>query len=239
MARIGKYLLRRGWNIFRRLFLYLFVAQLGYLIALKWVNPPCTWTTLTNRIGAMGSPEHFRRTWVSYDEISPDAKLAVIAGEDQLFPEHNGFDIKSIKKAWAHNQYGKRIRGASTISQQTAKNVFLWQGRSWFRKGLEVYFTFMIEKIWGKRRILEIYLNLAQMGPHLFGMEAAATRYFGRHAKDLNRSQAALIVACLPNPVAYRVKPPSRYMLRRQQWIITQMGHLEGDPDIKALITGH
>lgn len=237
MAKIDRSIFRRGWKLLKRTFLYLFLAQLLYIVALKWINPPTTWTMLTDRITMVGEKAHFYHHWASYGHISRDAKLAVMAGEDQLFPVHDGFDLKSIRKALKHNQYSKRIRGASTISQQTAKNVFLWQGRSWFRKGLEVYFTFMIEKIWGKKRILEVYLNVAQMGKHLYGIEAAARQYFGKDALHLTRSQAALIAACLPNPLAYKVNAPSSYLIRRQHWIVGQMGNLESDPDYKDLLS--
>jgi monofunctional biosynthetic peptidoglycan transglycosylase len=180
--------------------------------------------------------ESFRKKWVPYREIAAAAKLAVIASEDQRFAIHHGFDLKSIQEAWKENQEGRRIRGASTISQQTAKNVFLWQGRSWFRKGLEAYFTFMIEHIWGKRRILEVYLNVAQTGDHLFGIEAAAQAYYGKHALKLTRAEAATIAACLPDPEDYRVSPPSPYMQRRRAWILRQMANLQSDSAIRELL---
>lgn len=233
-----KYKMRHAWKIIKRIFLYLFIAQLLYIIVLKWVNPPFTLTMLASRITLSGTSSHFHKKWVPLEKIAPAAPLAVIAGEDQLFAEHHGFDMKSIRKAIAHNQHSKRVHGASTISQQTAKNVFLWQGRSWFRKGLETYFTFMIEHIWGKRRILEVYLNVAQMGKGIYGIEAASEQYYGKHALRLTRPEAAMIAACLPNPVVYKVKPPSRYTLRRQQWILRQMNNLQGDAAIKALIQG-
>lgn len=222
------------WKRIKQLLLWLFLAQLVYIVALKWVNPPFTITMISSRMALSGS--HFHKKWVSWDQIAPAAKLSVIAAEDQLFAVHNGFDIKSIKKAWKYNQTNKRTRGASTISQQTAKNVFLWQGRSWLRKGLEVYFTFMIEKIWGKKRILEVYLNVAQMGKGIYGVEAAAQQYYGKKAKALTRAQAAMIAAVLPDPVDYSVASPSRYVLSRQHWILGQMNNLEGDADIKDLL---
>lgn len=239
MTKFDRSFIRHGWKRLLRLIVYLFIAQLLYLVALRWVNPPTTWTMLTDRIGLAGSQSHFYHDWVPYEKISSQAGLAVIAGEDQLFPEHDGFDIKSIRKAIEHNQHSRRIRGASTISQQTAKNVFLWQGRSWVRKGLEVYFTFMIEKLWGKKRILEVYLNVAQMGPHLYGIQAAARQYFHKDASALTRSEAALIAAALPNPVTYKVAAPSTYLLRRRQWIVGQMYNLQSDPDIRALLPEH
>lgn len=228
--------LSQWWKISKRIFLYLFIAQLIYIVALKWINPPFTISMIMSRISLMGSPHPFHKKWVSWKKISNPAKLSVIAGEDQLFAEHNGFDMKSIEKAWKHNQQGRRIRGASTISQQTAKNVFLWQGRSWIRKGLEAYFTFMIEKIWGKKRILEVYLNVAQMGEGIYGIEAAAEQYYGEQAVSLTTPEAAMIAACLPNPVVYRVKSPSRYILSRQRWIMLQMNNLQGDKFIQKII---
>ncbi len=226
----------RTWRKLKRLFLYLFAAQLVYIVALRWVNPPITLTMAGTWFHLLGSDTPLRHPWVSYARIAPSAGLAVLAGEDQLFTDHNGFDFKSIEKAWKHNRKGRRIRGASTISQQTAKNVFLWQGRSWFRKGLEAYFTFMIELLWGKRRILEVYLNVAQTGEGLFGVEAASQAYFGKSAARLSAREAALIAACLPNPVAYDARRPSGYVRQRQQWILGQMRNLEGDPDVMALL---
>jgi monofunctional biosynthetic peptidoglycan transglycosylase len=170
--------------------------------------------------------------------MSKASKLAVIASEDQLFPDHNGFDMKGIERALAFNKKkkGKKIRGASTISQQVAKNVFLWQGRSWFRKGLEVYFTFMIELVWSKERILEVYLNEAEMGKGIFGIEAAAKKYFKKPASRLTRTEAAMIAASLPNPVRYTVKPVSTYVSRKYPWVLRQMNNLDGDPDILKII---
>ncbi len=170
------------------------------------------------------------------NEISANAKLAVMAGEDQLFPDHNGFDFKSIQKAMKHNQKSKSLRGASTISQQVAKNIFLWQHGGYLRKGLEVYFTFMIETFWSKKRILEMYLNEAEMGEGIFGVEAASEYYFHKPAKNLSRKQAALIAACLPNPKGYTIKPLSAHVASRYPWILRQMNHLENDSDIEALL---
>ncbi|HVZ95286.1 MAG TPA: monofunctional biosynthetic peptidoglycan transglycosylase, partial [Chitinophagaceae bacterium] len=176
------------------------------------------------------------RRYVSMSEISPNLKLAVMASEDQLFPDHNGFDFKSIQKAMKHNEKSKSLHGASTISQQVAKNVFLWQHGGYFRKGLEVYFTFLIETIWSKKRILEVYLNVAEMGEGIFGVEAAAEHYFHTSAKNVTRKQAALIAACLPNPQGYTIQPLSAYVASRYPWIMNQMNHLEGDPDIQKLL---
>lgn len=227
----------RTWRVLKKIFIILFIAQLLYIILLRWVNPPVTTTMIASWFSLWGTDKSFKRDYVNMDEISPYAKLAVLASEDQLFPDHNGFDFKSIEKAMKHNQKSKKIRGASTISQQVAKNVFLWQGGGWFRKGLEVYFTFMIEKIWGKKRILAVYLNVAEMGEGIFGIEAAAQAYYHKPAASLNREEAAMIAACLPNPVKYTVVPPARITSWRQRRILTQMRFLGPDPDISALVT--
>lgn len=200
---------------------------------LRWVDPPITMTQIESWISGHG----LKKENVNWNSISPNAKLAVIASEDQLFPDHEGFDWKSIKKAMAYNRRKPgRIRGASTISQQVAKNVFLWQGKSWIRKGLETYFTFMIEVFWGKKRILEVYLNSIEMGDGIFGIEQSAQTYFDKPAKNLSRQEAAMIAACLPNPKRYKVKPPSSYISLRSLWIMRQMDFLEPDPDIQNVI---
>lgn len=178
-----------------------------------------------------------KRDYVGWNKISYNARLAVIASEDQAFPDHSGFDWKNIKKAMAYNKKKpNRIRGASTISQQVAKNVFLWQDRSKIRKGLEAYFTFMIELIWGKKRILEVYLNVIEMGKGIFGTEAAAQTYFNKSAIALSRTEAAMIAACLPNPKRYTIKPLSGYVALRRQWVLQQMNNLESDADVQDII---
>ncbi len=231
MKRKG--LVPRMWRLFKRIFIILFIAQLVYIIALKWIYPPITITQIGSLFGGHG----LKRDYVSKDEISPYLKLAVIASEDQLFPDHGGFDIKNIKKAMEYNEKKPgRLRGGSTISQQTAKNVFLWQGRSWIRKGFEVYFTKMIEWIWGKERILAVYLNVIEMGEGVFGAEAAAQAYFNKPASKLTRIQAARIASALPNPKKYTIKPISAYVLKRQYWVMRQMNHLKGDKEIQALL---
>jgi monofunctional biosynthetic peptidoglycan transglycosylase len=223
----------RVWRFIKRLFLVLFILQLFYILVLKWINPPITITQLGSWVSGHG----MKRDDVSMKETSPYAKLAVIAAEDQLFPDHNGFDWKSIEKAMAHNEKNpKKIKGASTISQQVAKNVFLWQGRSWMRKGLEVYFTFMIELVWGKKRILEMYLNVSEMGRGVFGIEAAAKNYFKKPAQKLTRQQAAMIAASMRNPRKYTVKPLSKQVSVRYPWVLRQMMILQNDPDVQRLI---
>ena len=168
--------------------------------------------------------------WVSMDEISPWMGLAVIAAEDQKFPEHWGFDVSAIEKALAHNERNEnRIRGASTLSQQTAKNLFLWDGRSWVRKGLEAGLTLGMETVWSKKRILTVYLNIAEFGDGVFGVEAAAQRYFHKPASRLSLSEAALLAAVLPNPLRFKASAPSGYVRSRQAWIMRQMRQLGGE----------
>ena len=225
--------MQRAWRIFKRVVLWLFILQLVYIVFCKWINPPITLTQAGSLIHGYG----LKRDYVSFSEMSPNIKLAVMASEDQLFPDHNGFDIKAIKKAMKYNEkHVTKLRGASTISQQVAKNVFLWQGRSMVRKGLEVYFTFMIEKIWSKKRILEMYLNVAEMGKGVFGVQAAAKAFFNKDAKNLTRAEAAMIAAALPNPKVYTIKPLSPYVAKRYGEIMRQMNNLEGDTDIAELI---
>lgn len=222
------------FRLLKKIFFILLISHLLYVVLLRFILPPITITQISSLIEGNG----FKRNHVSMNEISKNAKLAVMASEDQLFPDHNGFDIKSIQKALDFNKKkkGKKIRGASTISQQVAKNVFLWQGRSWIRKGLEVYFTFLIELLWGKKRILEVYLNEAEMGKGIFGIEAAAKKYFKKSASKLTRTEAAMIAASLPNPKRYTVKPVSVYVGRKYPWVLRQMGNLDDDPDIARLI---
>ncbi|EPL1952597.1 TPA: monofunctional biosynthetic peptidoglycan transglycosylase [Citrobacter freundii] len=168
--------------------------------------------------------------WVSMDEISPWMGLAAIAAEDQKFPEHWGFDVSAIEKALAHNERNEnRIRGASTLSQQTAKNLFLWDGRSWVRKGLEAGLTLGMETVWSKKRILTVYLNIAEFGDGIFGVEAAAQRYFHKPASRLSLSEAALLAAVLPNPLRFKANAPSGYVRSRQAWIMRQMRQLGGE----------
>ena len=230
---MGKKIKNNFWSIVKKILLILFFSQLAYIIICKWINPPITITQMMNLVEGNG----LQRDYISYDEMSANIKLAVMASEDQQFPDHDGFDIKAIKKAMKYNnKHPNKTRGASTISQQTVKNVFLWQHGGFFRKGLEVYFTFMIELIWSKERILETYLNVAEMGKGIFGVQAAARAYFNKDAKNLTRKEAAMIAACLPNPKKFTVKPACRYVLLRTPRIMNQMNNLQGDPDIDALL---
>lgn len=196
------------------------------MVIFKWVPVPIT-PLMVIRYTENYSDENngWKHDWEPIDNISPHLQKAVICSEDQNFIHHNGFDFEAIEKAIENNKKGKRIRGASTISQQTAKNVFLWPGRNWFRKGLEVYFTFLIETIWTKERILEVYLNSIEMGNGIYGAEAASQFWFKKKASQLSSSEAAALAAILPNPRDYRANPPTPYIQRRKSWILKQMNY--------------
>ena len=221
------------WKKIRKIILLIVLSQFVCLLICKWLNPPITITQLVNAVEGYG----LKRDYISYDEMGRNIKLAVMASEDQLFPDHNGFDLTAIKKAVKYNKkHPNKTRGASTISQQTAKNVFLWQHGGFFRKGLEVYFTFLIECVWTKKQILERYLNVIEMGEGVFGVQAAAQYYFHKDASALSRREAALIAACLPNPKKFRAVPAGKYVSARANFITRQMSNLEGDEDIKELL---
>ena len=173
-----------------------------------------------------GETLKLKHTWTPLDKMSKYMPVAVIASEDQRFLNHHGFDYQAIEQAARHNRTGKRMHGGSTITQQTAKNVFLWPGRSWLRKGLEAYFTVLIEMMWSKERIMEVYLNSIEMGNGIYGAQAVAKEHFGKEAAELSRDDCALIAATLPNPRTYSSKDPSSYMLKRQRQIKQQMKHI-------------
>ncbi|MGO3910273.1 monofunctional biosynthetic peptidoglycan transglycosylase [Huaxiibacter chinensis] len=220
-------------RVLLRLVLF-FVVLWGGGIALFSVLPvPFSAVMVERQLGAWltGNFSYVAHSdWTSMDEISPWMGLAVIAAEDQKFPEHWGFDVAAIEKALAHNERNEtRVRGASTLSQQTAKNLFLWDGRSWLRKGLEAGLTVGIETVWSKKRILTVYLNIAEFGEGVFGVEAAAQRYFNKPASRLTMSEAALLAAVLPNPIRFKANAPSGYVRSRQAWILRQMRQLGGE----------
>ncbi|MFN8430873.1 MAG: monofunctional biosynthetic peptidoglycan transglycosylase [Spirosomataceae bacterium] len=216
---------------------YFLIVSIGSVVVFKFVPIPFTWTMLDQKMTSIGNGEdsEINYSWRSYSEISKEMPLAVVAAEDQLFPDHFGFDFNSMQNAFKNNLKGKKVRGASTISQQTAKNVFLWQGRSYVRKVLEVYFTFLIEVVWGKERILEVYINVAEMGKNTFGAEAASQKYFGKSAKDLTRNDAAKLAAILPSPRKWSVTNPGPYVSRRVPKITRQMRALGGTAYLKGL----
>lgn len=206
-----------------------FASSILTVVAFRWLPVPVTPLMLIRCVQQMSRGEHvrLRHHWMPMSEISTDLPLAVMASEDQLFREHNGFDFNAIGQAIKERKAGRRQRGGSTISQQTAKNIFLWPGHSWMRKGLEAYFTILIELIWGKDRIMEVYLNSIEMGDGIYGAEAVAHWHFQSSARDLTRRQCALIAATLPNPLRFSSKEPSPYMLKRQTWILRQMRNLK------------
>jgi len=214
-----------------QLALALLLLAVGLVLLFRYVHPPTSAFMIETRLAALFSGEHDYRTryqWEPLEEISPQAAVAVIASEDQQFPFHAGFDFKSIREAVQRNATGHRIHGASTITQQVAKNLFLWSGRSYLRKGIEAGFTLLIEWLWPKERILEVYLNVAQFGRGVFGIEAAAQQFYHRPARRLNREQAAVLAAVLPNPLRLRAEAPSAYVLARRNWILGQMASLGG-----------
>ncbi|QED38409.1 monofunctional biosynthetic peptidoglycan transglycosylase [Antarcticibacterium arcticum] len=215
----------------KRVFIFIFkllasliLFSVLMVIVYGWV--PVPYTPLMAIRYLENPDEGIRHKWVPMGEITNNLKIAVIASEDQNFPNHRGFDVKAIEKAMDENKAGKRTRGASSISQQTAKNVFLWPHRSWVRKGFEVYFTFLIETFWSKERILEVYLNSIEMGKGIFGAEAASRAWFNKSAKNLTPYEAAAIAAILPNPRVYKANPASNYIQGRKSWIVRQMQNM-------------
>ncbi|MGB5417889.1 monofunctional biosynthetic peptidoglycan transglycosylase [Algibacter sp.] len=198
------------------------IISFGLVILFKWIPVPFT-PLMVIRYFEHDSPKILKHDWEPIENISKNLQLAVICSEDQNFLNHNGFDMEAIKKAIDYNKKGKRVRGASTITQQTAKNVFLWPQRSWSRKGLEAYFTTLIELIWSKERIMEVYLNSIEMGNGIYGAEAASQFWFKKSAIKLTRNEAAAIAAILPNPLKYKANPASGYIQGRKSWITSQM----------------
>jgi monofunctional biosynthetic peptidoglycan transglycosylase len=201
------------------------------VLLLRWIHPFTSAFMLEAKANAIGARDQNYDThydWVDLEDISPHAALAVIASEDQQFPFHTGFDMKSIREAVRENAHRKRPRGASTITQQVAKNLFLWNGASYVRKGIEAWFTILIETLWPKERILEVYLNVAQFGPGVYGVEAASLRFYRKHAARLTRSEAATLAAVLPNPIRMHADRPSAYVASRRDWILGQMRGLGG-----------
>lgn len=205
--------------------MWFFIISIASVILFKWVPVPFTPLMLIRCVEQKwdGKEMKLKKDWVSFDEIPNSLQLAVVCSEDQNFIKHSGFDFDAIDKAIEHNKTHKRKRGASTISQQVAKNLFLWQGRNWFRKGLEVYFTFLIELFWSKERIMEVYLNIIEMGDGVYGAEAASQEFFKIPAVKMSKQNAAIIAAVLPSPIRFSAKMPSAYIKNRQAWILNQM----------------
>jgi monofunctional glycosyltransferase len=227
----------RVFSFLKSVLIFFFSTTILMVVVYKFLPVPFTFTMIDRKITALtkGEDSEINYEWKSYKNISKEAALAVVAAEDQFFPQHNGFDFKAMNKAFQGNLKGKRLKGASTITQQVAKNVFLWQNRDYIRKGLEVYFTVLIELIWGKERILEMYLNVAETGKMTFGFEQGAQKYFGHSAETLSRTEAAKMAAVLPNPVRFSVSNPSNYTQRRSNFIARQMRALGGKTYLKDL----
>ncbi|MDN3491493.1 monofunctional biosynthetic peptidoglycan transglycosylase [Winogradskyella bathintestinalis] len=216
--------MKRIFRFFIKILLWSIVLSVGLVVLFKYVPVPVTPLMVIRYFeDTKATKTKWEHNWVAIDNISKHIQLAAICSEDQKFMEHNGFDIKAIEKAYEYNKQGKHIKGGSTISQQTAKNVFLWPDRSWLRKGLETYFTFLIEIFWSKERILEVYLNSIEMGNGIYGTEAAAQYWFKKSAANLSAQEAAAIIAILPNPRNYKANPASVYIQGRKQWIVKQM----------------
>lgn len=208
------------------------------VLCLRWIPPPTSAVMVERRIsGFFGSERHrpLRYHWIGWKSISPEMRLAVVAAEDQKFPRHWGFDFGSIVDAVEHKSMHGRLRGASTITQQVARNLFLWQGRSYIRKILEAYFTVLLEWVWPKQRILEVYLNIAEFGDGIFGVYDAAHVFFGKSPSAMDRQEAALLAAVLPNPKQLHARNPSPYVRERAAWIEDQMAQLGGPAYLHTL----
>ncbi|OKY73938.1 MAG: monofunctional biosynthetic peptidoglycan transglycosylase [Desulfobulbaceae bacterium DB1] len=221
----------------RILFLAVFLS-IATVLAFRWLPPPTSAFMMQSRVAGLFSGEgksSIRYQWCDWDDISPYLPLAVVAAEDQKFVRHSGFDFDSIAKAMESNKKGRRLRGASTITQQVAKNLFLWPGRSYLRKGFEAYFTVLLELLWPKKRILEVYVNIAQFGDGVYGAHAAAEKVFRKKPANLKEGDAALLAAVLPNPMVLKANKPSPYVLERRRWITTQMRQLNGTSYLRNL----
>jgi monofunctional biosynthetic peptidoglycan transglycosylase len=230
-----KKLFRRLSIFILKLLVLLIIISLAWVMIYKFVNPPVTPLMLIRYFEEDGSRRSINKEWKSYDRISGNMKMAVIAAEDQTFPFNDGFDFQAIEEAIDEKIDGGRLRGASTITQQTAKNVFLWPKRSWLRKLMEAYFTVLIDKIWGKKRILEVYLNVIETGDGIYGVDEAAQVYFGKSAKHLDIVDSALIAAILPNPRLWSPTKPTDYLIERERWIRNQIIGLGGTSYLKNI----
>jgi len=228
-----KKLLAKIWRIFWKLSLWFFAVSIVSVIVFRWVPIPVTPLMLIRCVEQKMDDKEMKldKTWKPLEELSPHLQLAVVCCEDQNYLKHNGFDFGAIEKAMKHNKTSKKKRGASTISQQVAKNVFLWPSRSWVRKGFEVYFTFLIEVFWSKERIMEVYLNVIEMGDGIYGAEAASQTYFKKSAISISKRQAASIAVTLPNPRKFNAKKPTTYLNKRINWAMQQMRYWGGKLD--------
>jgi monofunctional biosynthetic peptidoglycan transglycosylase len=223
-----KSMLKKVTSVISRVLIWFLMVSVLWVLAYRFINPPMTLLMIGRNIERKSEGKTFKtdKTWVKLEDISDNMKRAAVSAEDQKFLTHMGFDIKAIERAYASNSKGKKVKGGSTISQQTAKNVFLWPGRSYIRKGFEAYFTLLIEMLWSKERILEVYLNVIEMGDGIYGAEAASQYYFNKPCKTLSKSQAALIAACFPNPLRWTPAHPTRYIRHKQYMIMHIMRRL-------------
>jgi len=221
-------LLKKTTSLLSRILVWFLSVSVLWVLAYRFINPPMTLLMIERNIERKSDGKDFKtdKKWVRFEDISDNMKRAAVSAEDQKFLKHMGFDIKAIERAYASNTKGKKIKGGSTISQQTAKNVFLWPGRSYIRKGFEAYFTLLIEILWSKERILEVYLNVIEMGDGIYGAEAASQTYFNKPCKELTKSQAALIAACFPNPLKWTPAHPTKYIRHKQRVIMQIMRRL-------------
>lgn len=220
-----------------KFFILIFIFSVLIVFLLRWINPVTSSIMIQRQVESIFSGEfdYIKYSWVDYDDCSPYLPIAFVAAEDQNFSNHFGFDVREIKKAIKQYERGRRIRGASTITQQVAKNLFLWEGKSFIRKGVEAYFTILIELLWDKKRILEVYMNIAEFGDMIFGVKMASVAYYKKLPDKVTASQAALLAAVLPNPLRYSVVRPSGYVRGRQNWILRQMNSLGGPEYLKEL----
>ena len=225
----SKFTFQKIKNIFFKVLLWFFTVSIFWVLLYKFVNPPITFLMIQRGIERKvdGKDWKIEKQWRSFDDLSLNLKKAAIAGEDARFLSHYGFDIEAMLKAYKKNQHSKKVRGGSTISQQTAKNVFLWNGRSYLRKGFEAYFTFLIELFWSKQRILEVYLNVIEMGDGIYGADAACDKYYNKTSASLSKGQAALLVAVLPNPRRWSPAKPTAYIYHKQSLILRNIRNLE------------
>lgn len=229
-----KWMFRAGFRLGLFFFIFSVYQVLFYRFLDPWTTPKIVSNWVENVVyqGDWTFPEY---QWANFEEVSPYVFLAVMTAEDQKFLQHHGFDLEAIEKAFKNNKRGKRIKGASTISQQVSKNMFLWPGRNFVRKGLEAYYTVLIELIWPKKRILEMYVNIVELGPNVYSIQQASEKYFKKPAAQLTKEQAALVASVLPNPVRYKIAQPSAYVLRRKNWVLSQMRYVGNKKMIENL----
>ena len=227
-SKSAKLNLQRVSKWISKILLYFFAISIFWVLLYKFINPPITFLMVERAFERKADDKSWKidKQWKNFDELSFNLRKAAIAGEDANFLHHNGFDFAAIEKAFVKNQKSKKLRGGSTISQQTAKNVFLWPGRSYIRKGFEAYFTFLIELFWSKNRILEVYLNVIEMGDGIYGAESACQTYFNKPATSLSKGEAALMIAVLPNPIKWSPAHPTAYIYHRQSLILRNMNNL-------------